>query len=302
MVRSPSSGSLFGLAIVGLLLVHFLLWQLGHEASEARWDAEQEKRIRRLQRVCAGRGRLTNAEVDPTRFLYEPSSNVLWCQVSRQHRPGVPKAGSTTYVMTTYAALARKIGHEVKVQVMGDNSTKPWRPSVLYPFRILDTAMMDEIRMQKPFVFAVVRHPYERLVSSYLDFGEMTGGHNGGIAEGTFVDFLTNTVLKEAQGCTKDNACPGMNHHWKPLDSLCSFCALNFTWISKMETFSRDHHWISRRIGVGLEEAPSLHSHAGQAIRELTGRYFGQVSHRVKKKLATIYKNDFLMFGYNPLI
>ena len=98
----------------------------------------------------------------------------------------------------------------------------------------------------------------------------------------------------------------------------------------------RDHHWISRRIGVGLEEAPSLHSHAGQvfnallsttlsfesdpdfrhlcslsfiliiyhlqAIRELTGRYFGQVSHRVKKKLATIYKNDFLMFGYNPLI
>ena len=95
-------------------------------------------------------------------------------------------------------------------------------------------------------------------------------------------------------------------------------------------------HWISRRIGVGLEEAPSLHSHAGQvfnallsttlsfesdpdfrhlcslsfiliiyhlqAIRELTGRYFGQVSHRVKKKLATIYKNDFLMFGYNPLI
>ena len=29
MVRSPSSGSLFGLAIVGLLLVHFLLWQVG---------------------------------------------------------------------------------------------------------------------------------------------------------------------------------------------------------------------------------------------------------------------------------
>ena len=29
-----------------------------------------------------------------------------------------------------------------------------------------------QIRMQKPFVFAVVRHPYERLVSSYLDFGQ----------------------------------------------------------------------------------------------------------------------------------
>ena len=39
-----------------------------------------------------------------------------------------------------------------------------------------------------------------------------------------------------------------------------------------------------------------------QAIRELTGRYFAQVSHRVKKRLAAIYKHDFLMFGYNPFI
>ena len=29
-----------------------------------------------------------------------------------------------------------------------------------------------------------------------------------------------------------------------------------------------------------------------QAIRELTGRYFAQVSHRVKKRLATIYDNS----------
>jgi len=293
MTRSPNL--FFVIAIIVLLLAHLLLWQLGLEAAEARWEVEQDARIRRLQRVCTERVHLTNAQVDLTRFLYEPSSNVLWCQV--------PKAGSTTYVMTTYAALARKIGHEVKVQVMEDNSTKPWRPSVLYPFRILDASMIDEIRSQQPFVYAVVRHPYERLVSSYLDFGEMTGGHNGGIAEGTFSQFLTDTVLKEAQACMKDPSCPGMNHHWRPLDSLCSFCALNYTWIAKMETFSRDQKWISGRMGVELErEAPSHHSHAGQAIRELTGRYFAQVSHRVKKKLAMIYKHDFLMFGYNPFI
>ena len=79
-----------------------------------------------------------------------------------------------------------------------------------------------QIRSQQPMVYAVVRHPYERLVSSYLDFGqphffvgfgddslaswslwwqwmvsgEMTGGHNGGIAEGTFAQFLTDTVPK----------------------------------------------------------------------------------------------------------
>ena len=71
--------------------------------------------------------------------------------------------------------------------------------------------------------------------------GGMTGGHNGGIAEGTFAEFLTDTVcalfqcfclshhhcnhgcidkphyqnlhsqvLKEAQACTKDPACPGI--------------------------------------------------------------------------------------------
>ena len=82
-------------------------------------------------------------------------------------------------------------------------------------------------------------------------------------------------------------ATEGMNHHWRPLDSLCSFCALNYTWIAKMETFSRwdwcrqrlkcseetrwmfcsDQAWISGRMGVNFErEAPSLHSHAGQVV------------------------------------
>merc|ERR1712107_572468 len=154
-------------------------------------NEEQSARIQRLQRVCSEQGSLANNKIDRTRFLYEASSNVLWCQIVK-----VPKAGSTTYVMTTFTALARKIGHEIKTQVMEDNSTKPWRPSVFYPFRVLDEAMMSEIRSQQPKVFAVVRHPYERLVSSYLDFGGMTGGHNGGIAEGTFAEFLTDTVLK----------------------------------------------------------------------------------------------------------
>ena len=123
----------------------------------------------------------------------------------------------------------------------------------------------------------------------------------------------------------------GVTDKYQVCEYILKFYFLWHWWI-----LPRDHHWISRRIGVGLEEAPSLHSHAGQvfnallsttlsfesdpdfrhlcslsfiliiyhlqAIRELTGRYFGQVSHRVKKKLATIYKNDFLMFGYNPLI
>ena len=52
-----------------------------------------------------------------------------------------------------------------------------------------------------------------------------------------------------------------------------------------------------------LHSDPDFHSSSPeQAIRELTGRYFAQVSHRVKKKLAMIYKHDFLMFGYNPFI
>jgi hypothetical protein len=280
-----------GLATAALLPPLLLLHTLSHRLL----PSHQTGRLDRLDRVCRGHRHLTNSRVDFARFLYEPHSNVLWCMV--------PKAGSTTMVMTTYSELARRAGHAVRAQVRGDNITQDWRPSVLYPFRVRDEEEMEEALANRPFLFAVVWHPYERLVSSYLDFNQMTGGHNRGVAEGTFSDFLMETVLKEARGCREDNACPTMNHHWRPLDSLCSFCALNYTALGAMETFGADHAWLSVRLGiVGQERAASLHAHAGPAIQALTARYFAEVSNKLKKQLKSVYKYDFLMFGYNPFI
>ena len=84
------------------------LWKSGRSPGQT-WDERQKARQIRLAEVCQQNKGRTRSIVDPDRFssfchtlidliislsccrfLYEPRSNVLWCDVA--------KAGSTTYV------------------------------------------------------------------------------------------------------------------------------------------------------------------------------------------------------------
>ena len=117
----------------------------------------------------------------------------------------------------------------------------------------------EQILARNPLIFSVVRHPYERLVSAYVDFSDKPKSANE--LHGTFQvelkrycwktlflspqDFLTEQVLGKTGGCSANAYCR-INPHWNSQNNLCSFCALNYTGISKMETFSEDFVQMSR--------------------------------------------------------
>ena len=91
------------------------------------------------------------------RFVYDPHSNILWCQI--------PKTGSTTYI-DAYNKIARMYGRG-NYGRLGKQHSDRERVKKMLAF---NDGNKEQILARKPLIFSVVRHPYERLVSAYADF------------------------------------------------------------------------------------------------------------------------------------
>ena len=104
-------------------------------------------------------------------------------------------------------------------------------------FSLGSEKVLGRVLARKPVAFTVVRHPYERLVSAFKD--KVQGGRVEGVEKSiSFNDFLRREVLSTAKSCAREDNCRGGMHlHWTPYNDLCSFCNVNYTVISKMETF-----------------------------------------------------------------
>ena len=166
-----------------------------------------------------------------TRFYYDPRSNVLWCLT--------PKAGSTTY-MAAFERVAEKQSARLNPKLNIRVAVKQF-----FPF---NSRNMERVLAKKPFIFSVSRHPYERLVSAFTDFRTKPNTSKNKV-RGSFESFLKDKVLKEADLCSGGVSCR-VNPHWDSLDNLCSYCALNYTVLSSMDTFSEDFTHITARLGL----------------------------------------------------
>merc|ERR1711971_121002 len=254
---------------------------------QGSWSQRQLMRVRRLQNVCSRHPeRSSFIESEKRRFVYDPHSNILWCQI--------PKTGSTTYI-DAYNKIARMYGRG-NFGRLGKGHSDRERVKKMLSF---NDGNKEQILARNPLIFSVVRHPYERLVSAYVDFSDKPRSANE--LHGTFEDFLTEQVLGKTTGCSANSYCR-INPHWNSQNNLCSFCALNYTGISKMETFSEDFVQMSRKLGLGIGEnkVQRLHSHVGESIQQVTQRMFANLSTVVASKVEQFYSLDMKMFGYKP--
>ena len=168
-----------------------------------------------------------------------------------------------------------------------------------------NTNNLAEVLEKKPFTFAVVRHPFQRLVSAYLDFktrSRNSENEAGKLATGSFTQFLRNSVLKNNYSCSHGGCASVNNHHWRSMDKSCSFCAINYTVISTMDTFAEDYARISERLGLTRVKAERSNVHGGSKIEKLTAEHFKEVPEGVKQKLREIYEFDLKLFGYQDNI
>ena len=112
---------------------------------------------------------------------------------------------------------------------------------------------------------------------------------------------ISEVVLKEAGDCEGVGCIGRMNVHWTPMDNHCSFCALDYSLLSSMDTFSRDHARVANILGVKVQQKKKKeHTHIGANINEVTRKMFSNIPEHVLESINRVYKFDLEMFGNTP--
>lgn len=182
----------------------------------------------------------------------------------------IPKAANST-VVTNLARL--KFGRDIPSK----QAKKMFKtPSALYA---REMSLFSSL-----FTFTVVRNPFTRTLSAYLDKVERRALKNN--KETSFRAFL----LSLEDGKLYSNA------HWAPQSALLLMPADQFDFIGKVETLDIDLPYIKNRIQGKRPEEPirSILNNATGASRKLQAYYDDETAEMVRN----LYWNDFKTFAY----
>lgn len=160
--------------------------------------------------------------------------------------------------------------------------------------------------------FTFIRHPFDRLVSAFMDKVERSKkswGHQmllrkyGKSDFETFLDYVINENAHH-----NSNA---VNNHWKKFQDRCGFCTLKYDVIGRMESFDEDTRYIFLKANL-IQEIPlelselAVHqtkkksrSKGDKSPSNRTLTYFANVSQAMIQSIYQVYKIDFELFEYN---
>ncbi|XP_047484466.1 carbohydrate sulfotransferase 13-like [Penaeus chinensis] len=156
--------------------------------------------------------------------------------------------------------------------------------------------------------FMIVRDPFERLLSAYKDKIESTkqkfyrtlrcqiqhrATKTTRDCQPTFPEFVDYLLEERAKG-------KAPNEHWAPYHSFCSPCQLPFDYVLRFESLLEEEAFLVAKV-PGLSAVVKPHKlHASHTdYSAVTRQYFSQLSPLKLARLYDIYRNDFIIFGYN---
>ena len=166
--------------------------------------------------------------------------------------------------------------------------------------------------LHKFSTFMFVRHPFDRLISAYIDkftttsrftvyfhkrYGcriiklfraNYTKGDLQKCNDVTFKEFVKYLIHLYQTGGS-------FEPHWRPFHELCDPCHVPYDFIGKMETMSMDKTFVLRNFFNTTEPSlPRRNSKGGHHKP-----YLDEITPEEKDMLYEVYKQDFLLFGYD---
>lgn len=231
-------------------------------------------------------------------ILINEAENILYCPI--------PKVASTSIKL----ALVR----EVRQIVDGYNVHNS---SEMLKAGFLKLRKFPKIQMQRLQKLIVVRHPFERLLSAYLDkfktrnkwtehFQHKYGSyivnkyrksHATSEEDITFMEFL-EFLTDETTTCENR-----MNPHWAPYWILCHICRIKYNHIIRFENLTQglNTFWL-KVFGKHLNESLWTWEHKGlHDTKPLMKKYFYKLPPLLMNKLYKLYHLDFTIFGYERI-
>ena len=213
------------------------------------------------------------------RLAVYPPREFIWIRI--------PKAANSTIAASLWAAMA-EAGDTVTSKDGRKSSHKQrfLRPSAL------NAEQVRAIR-ERYFKFIFVRNPYARVLSAYLNKGQLGArrGRKFGQKEslvGTPAGFEHFCRYLAGGGLCKDP-------HWHPQNGLCPFPPEELDFIGRAETLLEDLQRLHVQIGLpwqGITQAGPKPTRAGQRVKEF-------YSDESRQLVASLYAEDFRRFGYS---
>lgn len=148
------------------------------------------------------------------------------------------------------------------------------------------------------FRFCFVRHPYDRLLSAYLDKISRDWPGNGPIQEslGLTPEVALSLSFPAFVDRVSEQSVAAMNPHWRVQVDQTHQGRIAYDFIGRVERLPEDLFRVGEYIGANLEQyyAPERRRDTGAAQRR--AEFYTPA---LKAKVRDIYARDFEQFGYD---
>ncbi len=164
---------------------------------------------------------------------------------------------------------------------------------------------LDMIMLQSYYWFTIVRNPYSRVLSAYLQIGQEKerGLPNfidyPGLSELSPKGFRRFICFLRDEGLYK-------NKHWFPQTDLLFIPPSSFDFIGRTETLSKDLSYILSTLGLSINNQNSLslphkiESSAGWKVTNATNKIYDFYDKKTIEIVYELYQVDFRNFKYSP--
>lgn len=231
--------------------------------------------------------------LDPDYFFYTwPEKKVVYIEL--------PKCASS-FVLTVLSKARNGIGFDPRNPHHQINARLPGLKE------LGAKAFFDLTTDPDTFIFTVVRNPFSRAVSGYIDkFSRVK------IGDGSYIsDVVTNWWVHKgrevpigrpitfAEFCTlaQETAHIGFDGHWVVQSRVIPTETLAPHRICRFETLIDDLASVLQHVGASGE----IRDHVQQARRSRPSFRLGDyITEDLRESLATTYREDFVRFGYDP--
>ncbi|XP_071957779.1 carbohydrate sulfotransferase 11-like [Antedon mediterranea] len=264
----------------------------------------QSERKENLAEICRRNSQLTRGGLtyDTLRHIYvHEKTKLLYCFV--------PKVACSNWKRV----LMKLGGNEKPIDDISSHEAH-FRNGMKRLVSYSVEAQNEKLKSYKKFMFA--RNPFTRILSAYKNkyqdpkmYAKETYFHR--FAKRIMKKYRQNPSVHDlmtgegitwqefAQYLTDPSEYSSFDDHWEETYRICSPCKISYNFLGKLETINEDAKYILRSLNVSdtVTYPPRANSHPTNSTKEFD-KYYGSLETSVLKRLWTIYRIDFELFGY----
>ncbi|XP_074653567.1 carbohydrate sulfotransferase 10-like [Tubulanus polymorphus] len=231
------------------------------------------------------------------RFTVDDVHKILYCEI--------PKVGTSIWRYTLLHTTGKLRTTNLSLINNLDTKQSIYLTS-LDLIRPLSSYSQDEKteRLKTYFKFLFVRHPFERLLSAYLD--KIVRKYDKGYAdlEPMIIRSARNDVKPGDRATFKEFAEFILLHyvddiHWASYERLCRPCDIAYSFIGKYgDTVENDFKLVQNRFHLEPELAKTAtlpHTYSSEKLN----KYYKDLPQKLIDDLYEEYKADFILFDYD---